>query len=228
MKKIFLIGSILLSTLNADSTLGTIISNESNNPITKTIIKPNKVTPQPSHKPEKKIHKKKFKKDHHRYNKRYQNFNYDKDGYYNQEGYYYGYYDKNGYFYNNIFFTYNHQYTYQNRYYLRGFFRPQYQHHREYQHHHTNNWNRIHCYREENQVVYGHYYNRPSNRYRPYRSNYYNQNTPSFSHTRMYPSSRVSNTNRNINSRTHQRREIRNSTRMRTHSHRARHMQMSR
>jgi len=101
-----------------------------------------------------------FKSDHHRYDKRYVNFNYDRDAYYNDEGLYFGYYDTTGYFFNNIFFAYNSNYSYNDRRYRRGFFRHGHRHHRRYIHHTFNDWNRIHCYREPNVIVRGHYYDR--------------------------------------------------------------------
>ena len=99
-----------------------------------------------------------FRRDHHRYDKRYLNFDYDRNSYYDDEGYYYGYYDNTGYFFNNIFFEYNSEYSYHDRLYLRGFFQPHHHHRRVYRYHTVNNWNRVHCYREPNVIVEGYYY----------------------------------------------------------------------
>jgi len=122
--------------------------------------------------------KKAFREDHHRYDKRYANFDYENQGYYNDDGYYYGYYDNHGYFYNNIYFTYNNLYTYDDRCHRRGHFDHGYHHRRYYRYHRMNDWNRVHCYREPNVIVVGNYYDRsyyPRTRYYndPYRSNYY-------------------------------------------------------
>ena len=177
MKKL-LLSSILLSTaLLADNSLGTPITSdiqrdklmEQKRVIEEKIAKlENK-----SHKKEtiqkplttrvipKKI-KKSFRKDNHRYDKRYSNFDYENNGYYNDDGYYYGYYDRDGYFYNNIFFTYDRTYTYNDRRYRRGYFSHRHHHYRPYVYHRFNNWNRVHCYREPNRIVYGHYYDHSS------------------------------------------------------------------
>lgn len=133
-----------------------------------------------------------FKKDHHRYDKRYRNFNYDREAYYDNEGFYFGYYDTRGYFYNNIFFSYDNSYTYHDRRYRRGLFRIGHLHRRPYVHHTFNNWNRIHAYRQPNVIVIGNYY---EPRYSPHysRSNvvhnqYYNRpnryNNPHNNHVR--------------------------------------------
>ncbi|HHD80250.1 MAG TPA: hypothetical protein ENK99_01380, partial [Campylobacterales bacterium] len=71
---------------------------------------------------------KKFRKDDHRYDKRYRDFDYDRYGYYNNDGFYFGFFDRNGYFYNNIYFEYNSRYSYRDRYYRRGYFEPSYHH----------------------------------------------------------------------------------------------------
>ncbi len=117
--------------------------------------------------------KRSFRKDHHRYDKRYSSFDYDRYGYYNDEGYYYGYFDKRGYFYNNIFFTYNHIYTYHDRFYRRGPFAHEHHHRRRYLHHTFNDWNRVHHYRQPNHIVYGHYYDQTYHPHQHY-SNHYN------------------------------------------------------
>lgn len=194
MKKVFLLSSILISSLLADNGLGQKISvssaeekiiqnhsysetshsrqidnqqsyaNNQSQPLD-TRVSPNNV-------------KSAFQQDHHRYNKRYSNFDYDRYGYYNNDGYYYGYYDTTGYFFNNIFFAYNLNYSYNDRHYRRGFFRHGHRHHRHYVHHAFNDWNRIHSYRLPNVVVRGHYYDRaylPRNHHRPnYRRSYNN------------------------------------------------------
>jgi len=104
---------------------------------------------------------KKFKKDDHRYDKRYRDFDYDRYGYYNDDGFYFGYFDRSGYFFNNIYFEYDSRYTYRDRYYRRGYFEPSYHHYRRCNY--DNDWNRGHRYREPtNIIVYGNYYeNRP-------------------------------------------------------------------
>jgi len=99
---------------------------------------------------------KKFKKDDHRYNKRYRDFDYDRYGYYNDDGFYFGYFDRSGYFFNNIYFEYNSRYSYRDRYYRRGYFTPSYHHDRRCDY--NNEWNRVHRYREPNIIVYGNYY----------------------------------------------------------------------
>lgn len=174
MKGYLLITSLLLSTLLlAENDLGYPISkgsthsDQQNAPQSKNYSK----TVVNTHKT--------FKKDHHRYDKRYQNFNYDDDGYYNNDGYYYGYFDRRGYFFNNIFFTYNDEYTYSDRQYRRGYFRPHYTHHRRHHYHHDNHWNREHCYRQPNHiVVYEHYYEQPyPPMYRRDHSNYNHRDT---------------------------------------------------
>jgi hypothetical protein len=160
MKKIILVSSLLTTFILADSHLGKRIStshaqeeiiqnhgsSQEHQPL-ETRVSPKNV-------------KRSFKKDHHRYDKRYSNFNYDRNGYYNDEGFYFGYYDTTGYFYNNIFFAYNSNYTYNDRHYRRGFFRVGHRHLRPYVYHSFNDWNRVHCYREPNVIVRGHYYNR--------------------------------------------------------------------
>ena len=174
MKKI-LLSSILLSTaLLADNSLGTPITNDVQRD---KLMEQKRVLEQKIAKLENKSHqkgsiqkplttkvpnklKKSFRKDHHRYDKRYSNFDYENNGYYNDDGYYYGYYDRDGYFYNNIFFTYNRTYTYSDRRYRRGYFSHRHHHYRPYVYHRFNNWNRVHCYREPNRIVYGHYYDR--------------------------------------------------------------------
>lgn len=82
-----------------------------------------------------------FAKDDHRYNARYQNFNYDRLGYSNNAGSYYGYYDQNGYFYENRYYDYNTQYTYNDRYNRNGRFDLAGQHNRQYM---NNQWNQSH------------------------------------------------------------------------------------
>ncbi|HIM94923.1 MAG TPA: hypothetical protein EYM49_07855 [Campylobacterales bacterium] len=158
MKRVLLISTIFaITSLFSDSV---IISDErptfqKRHTFNKTIKseKPNKQSSS---------YHRKFKRDHHRYDKRYSSFNYDRDSYYDNEGYYYGYYDNSGYFFNNIFFEYNAQYSYHDRLYLRGYFQPHHKHRRVYRYHTVNNWNRVHCYREPNVIVSGYYYNSPS------------------------------------------------------------------
>jgi len=174
MKKILFISSLILSTLIADNSLGTPISTGTLKPHVKmkSYNKTITTTPKP------KNHKA-FKKDHHRYDKRYKNFNYENNAYYNNDGYYYGYYDNTGYFYNNIFFTYNSRYSYSDRQFQRGYFRPTYTHHRVYEHHIVNDWNRVHCYAEPNTIIYNHYYDVPS-----YQQNYRTGYSQNYNHPR--------------------------------------------
>lgn len=151
MKKILLLITLFAtSSLLADTALGVSIGNGN--------IKVQAV--QKKHaKPIKRVKKgKRFKKDHHRYNKRYQKFDYDTRGYYDDDGFYFGYFDRSGYFFNNIFFEYDSRYTYRDRCYNRGSFRPTYSHYRHYRHHRNNSWNQRHSYREPDVIVHGHYY----------------------------------------------------------------------
>ena len=186
MKKIFIISSMLLSTLIADNFLGTPItsSNGTIKPINQDKSYSKNIDNPPLQKKSKSY--KKFRKDDHRYDKRYSNFDYETYGYYSDDNYYYGYYDERGYFYNNIFFTYNSRYTYYDRHHHRGYFRPSYPHHRIYEYHVINDWNRVHCYREPHEVVYGYYYEHPS--YNSYGSSYYENRHRHYEHP--YPSYR--------------------------------------
>ena len=202
MKKVLFVGSMLISSLLADNSLGTPIGNDTINQVIEkqtittqtieqqrpTLVPQTSSTYSPSYSstqtptytksytktvvPNSSVtNSHTFKSDHHRYDKRYQNFDYDNQGYYNDDGYYYGYYDNRGYFYNNIFFTYSRLYSYDDRRYHRGQFLPRHHHHRTYRHHRINDWNRIHCYREPDHIVYGHYYDRsyyPRNHSRHY------------------------------------------------------------
>lgn len=141
MKKIVLISLItFLSTLFADSNLGVRIQTNVGN--TNVSVK--------------------FKSDDHRYDKKYKSFNYKKNGYFDNYGYYFGYFDKKGYFYNNIFFLYNSKYTYKDRLYKRGSFKPNNVHYRKYVYTKGNNWNKEHKFRKENEIIYGHYYEKKS------------------------------------------------------------------
>ena len=205
MKKILFISSVLITSLLADNSLGTPITSRTIDKViekqtitTETIAKqtPSKtytktVVPTSNHL--KDTHS--FKADHHRYDKRFRDFDYDNEAYYNDDGYYYGYYDETGYFYNNIFFTYNNLYTYHDRRYRRGYFIPRHHHHRAYRHHRVNDWNRVHCYREPNHMVYGHYYD---HRYYPnrYRDNA-RMTMPRINHNINQSHSRSSITNHN-------------------------------
>ena len=213
MQKIFILSSLLISALLADNHLGEPISSSSLQKKieqTKAALKKNQqmideATLQTNNREKLKTRltpkrvKNSFKKDHHRYDKRYSNFDYDRNSYYNNDGYYYGYYDTTGYFYNNIFFTYNNQYTYNDRYYRRGHFSLGYPHRRHYVYHRFNDWNRVHCYREPNVMVRGHYYDRS---YYPRHHNHHDTyRTPSrMSVTRMNGSNRQY-TNRHYNNR---------------------------
>jgi hypothetical protein len=153
-----LIGSIIINTIAlADVSLGVSISNGQER--TSTIDNNN------NKKPKKMIKSSNtFKKDDHRYDKRYRDFDYDRYGYYNSDGLYFGYFDRRGYFFNNIYFEYNSRYTYDDRLHRRGYFEPYRHHYRRYRYYHDNDWNRVHHYREPNEIVYGHYY---EERYRP-------------------------------------------------------------
>ncbi len=161
MKKFVLMTSLLFSSLWADYNLGVPISSSQTVETTTTTTTTTRVSPDNIARA--------FREDDQRYDQRYSNFNYDNEGYYNDDGYYYGYYDTTGYFFNNIFFLYTLNFAYNDRRYRRGYFRPHRHHHRAYTHHSINNWNRTHRYREPNQIVYGHYYERnspPTTRYR--------------------------------------------------------------
>ena len=98
-----------------------------------------------------------FKADHHSYNEKYRDFNYQKEGYYNRQGYYYGYYDHIGYFYDNIFYMYSLKYTYYDRKHRLKAFNVASRHQRVYRLHYSNSWNREHNYRKEGEMIYGHY-----------------------------------------------------------------------
>jgi len=191
MQKALLISSLLVTTLLSDNSLGEKISVGSvqEAPIQEKAIGRSSYSsnpqayrnyqPQPSQNQALNTRvspsnvRNAFKSDHHRYNKRYSNFNYDTEGYYNDDGYYFGYYNNSGYFFNNIFFAYNRNYTYNDRRYRRGFFRHGHHHHRRYIYHTFNDWNRVHCYREPNIIVRGHYYDRAYYPRSHYRSNNY-------------------------------------------------------
>ena len=101
-----------------------------------------------------------FISDDHRYDNRYKNFDYNRNGYRDDFGYFYGYFDKVGYFYNNIFFTYDSRYTYYDRLHHRGYFKHNHPHYREYRYHKNNDWNRTRNYREVNKPIYGAYYDK--------------------------------------------------------------------
>ena len=214
MKKSLVIFSIFSVTLFADTSLGTPIGNSAtlleNRLLNKSIEKKRVKKPQaltPTNTLTTRITPKKvksnFKKDNHRYDKRYRSFNYERDGYYNDDGYFYGYYDNRGYFYDNVFYAYDNQYTYYDRRNHLGYFRHSFHHHRPYIYHSFNNWNRIHCYREPNVIVYGHYYDRAyNNRYSNYSSrarmttrdnNYHHPLSPSISHNNTFNSSHYHN-----------------------------------
>lgn len=101
-----------------------------------------------------------FKSDNHRYDNRYKKFNYKRNGYFDDYGYYFGYFDKKGYFYNNIFFTYDNRYTYRDRLRHKRYFSPRHAHYRPYKYHRVNNWNKSRHYRNQNQAIYGKYYDK--------------------------------------------------------------------
>ena len=155
MVRVILMGLILLNTIvSADMSLGVSVSNAQET--TSTIR---------TKKPKKKVQEgKKFRKDNHRFNKQYRDFDYDRNGYYNNDGLYFGFFNRRGYFFNNIYFEYNSRYNYNDRRNRRGNFEPYNHHYRRYHYYRDNNWNRNHRYREPDEIVYGHYY---EERYRP-------------------------------------------------------------
>lgn len=116
-----------------------------------------------------------FRSDDHRYDNRYRNFDYNRNGYRDDFGYFYGYFDRVGYFYNNIFFTYDSRYTYYDRLHHRGYFKPNRGHYRTYRYHDHNDWNRKHQFREVNKPIYGAYYDRNYNKQRIVEKQYNNK-----------------------------------------------------
>ncbi|MBU0925700.1 hypothetical protein KKG81_12495 [bacterium] len=117
-----------------------------------------------------------FKSDDHRYDNRYRNFDYNRNGYYDDFGYFFGYFDKIGYFYNNIFFTYDNRYTYYDRLHHGGYFRPNKVHYRTYEYHKHNDWNRSHNYREQKKPIYGPYYERNNDKRKVVEKQYNDKN----------------------------------------------------
>lgn len=109
-----------------------------------------------------------FRSDDHRYDNRYRNFDYNRNGYADDFGYYYGYFDRTGYFYNNIYFLFDSRYTYYDRLHHRGHFDSHRPHYREYRYHKNNDWNRTRNYRNDREPVYGHYYEKSNNQRRDY------------------------------------------------------------
>jgi len=188
MRNIILLSTLLASALLADTSLGEKISvSSTQESITNEETSPKKSISNTETHLTTRVSpsniKKAFRADHHRYDKRYADFDYDNQGYYNDDGYYYGYYDNRGYFYNNIYFTYNNFYTYEDRCHRRGHFAYGYHHRRHYRYHRMNDWNRVHCYREPNVMVRGHYYDHsyyPRTRYNnnPYHSDYNHYHRP--------------------------------------------------
>ena len=116
-----------------------------------------------------------FRSDDHRYDNRYKNFDYHRNGYYDDFGYFYGYFDRYGYFYNNIYFVYDNRYTYYDRLHHRGYFKPNRGHYRTYRYHDHNDWNRKHQFREVNKPIYGAYYDRNYNKQRIVEKKYNNK-----------------------------------------------------
>lgn len=122
-----------------------------------------------------------FRSDDHRYDNRYRDFDYNRNGYADDFGYYYGYFDRTGYFYNNIFFLFDNGYTYYDRLHRRGHFDSHHPHYRKYKFDKRNDWNRSKNYRNDGEIIYGHYYDRPNNQkpnnYRnaPKQNNNYNE-----------------------------------------------------
>jgi len=100
--------------------------------------------------------KRAIRRDDHRFDDRYRNFDYDRYGYYTDNGLYYGYFDRDGYFYNNMYFTYDQNHTYAQRYQRIGPFSPDEENIRVYLYHPTNDWNKEHDYARPNQYV-GHF-----------------------------------------------------------------------
>ena len=205
MKKSLFILPLISLVLLADNSLGTAVGSTTTIQPKSKVEKKIPKTMQPKAKMNrlttritpKKV-KSSFRKDSHRYDKRYSNFDYENNGYYNDEGYYYGYYDNRGYFYDNIFYVYDNQYTYYDRRHHLGYFAYSHHHHRPYVYHSFNNWNRVHCYREPNVIVYGHYYEptyyppQPRNNYYPAYDNRYGNN--------YSPQARMTTRNNNYNS----------------------------
>lgn len=111
-----------------------------------------------------------FRRDDHRFDSRYGQFDYPNLGYRNNQGLYYGYYDQNGYFYDNIYFEYDNRYNYNDRVNRRGLFDRNHRHIRSYEYHRNNNWNRQHHYRNEHQYVgdYPYYQTNPRPQFRVY------------------------------------------------------------
>lgn len=135
-----------------------------------------------------------FKSDDHRYDNRYRNFDYRRNGYYDDFGYFFGYFDRVGYFYNNIFFTYDSRYTYRDRLYHKGFFSPKHVHYRPYKIHKVNNWNENRSYRNAGQPIYGKYYDkRQINNNRNESNNRFNDNKQN---NKNYKNDRQENNNR--------------------------------
>jgi hypothetical protein len=122
-----------------------------------------------------------FRSDDHRYDNRYRDFDYNRNGYADDFGYYYGYFDRTGYFYNNIFFLFDNGYTYYDRLHRRGHFDSHHPHYRKYKFDKRNDWNRSRNYRNDGEIIYGHYYDRPNNqkpnnyRNEPKQNNNYNE-----------------------------------------------------
>lgn len=97
MKKIIVIISLFLTSIFADSFLGKAILAPTLKPHHETKNYSKNIDNPPT-KLKDKHSKYRFKKDNHRYDKRYKYFDYDRYGYYNNDGYYYGYFDATGYF----------------------------------------------------------------------------------------------------------------------------------
>jgi hypothetical protein len=116
-----------------------------------------------------------IRSDDHRYDNRYRNFDYNRYGYADDFGYYYGYFDRTGYFYNNIFFLFDNGYTYYDRLHRRGYFDSHHPHYRKYKFDKHNDWNRSRHYRNDGEIIYGHYYDRANNQKQINYNNEHNQ-----------------------------------------------------
>jgi hypothetical protein len=121
-----------------------------------------------------------IRSDDHRYDSKYKNFDYNRNAYADDFGYYYGYFDRKGYFYNNIFFLFDNSYTYYDRLHRRGHFDSHHAHYRKYKFDKNNDWNRSRHYRNDGEVIYGHYYDKPNNQKQINYNNGHNQKSNNY------------------------------------------------
>jgi len=172
MHKVIIISTLIFSTLIADNSLGTAINSSATQQtklqklekeeklLSQQLANVNRAIKKVKQKQKRKLTtrgtlkkiKSNLKKEHHRNDKRYRSFDYERNGYYNNDGYYYGYYDDRGYFYNNVFYTYNNQYTHYDRQTHRRHFSYNRHHHRPHVYNSFNSWNRTgnnSCNREQ-------------------------------------------------------------------------------